>query len=336
MELSGIQNTINALYLNNFDSIDNVIRDRGAGLGLIGSTILKKLEGLTEIKYLWSYRVGCGNFYGNIDLDLSGCSSLEKIKGYANFANIGKLILPSSLTVYEPNNNKVNEIDFSRCVNLKQLSFPDCSFSILGDKIKTIESVKNLKNIESIYITETGDYANLDWLENFKNSKITSFTWTSDQQKRYTLDDISGLKYLKNLTSLKLSYINASSLDALKPVYDEENKLVSGCPNLSTIDINVSSIYSLESLSNITALTYIRVENSGVTGIGNFKKLVNLEVLNLQNNPLYDIETDENENVSEIFKDLNKKSLKYLRLYGTLLQNWEWTKECSFAAYSGW
>ena len=189
-----------------------------------------------------------------------------------------------------------------------------------------------------------GTINTLDSLKVLENTNIETFYFTASKNM-WNLNDASGLKHLKNLKSLTLQYVNVKDLEALNPIYNEAGSLVSGCPNLQTININYSKISNLDVLSNISALKSITVNNSSVSGIANFNNLINLETLNLTNNCLYNLGSYVNSNgetisynVLEMLANLNKTAkLKNLYLAGNSIDDFSKIKEgTNFTNHSGW
>ena len=288
IELNKIQTTISNMSNNGTVSSYFVAGHlNNSGLLLLNTELVKKLEGLSEVTGLI---INTGNSsYVPTTLDLSGCTSLKKITTYSAFEG-GTLILPENMETINLRFENNTYIDFSNCKKLSTILLGDCTIYSDAQLRYILNSIKDLTNVKKIVIQNVyqNEINNLDSLEILKNSSITDFEW-STSGKRYNLKDISGLKYLKNLKSLKLEYIYAKDISGLEPIYDENNDLISGCPNLEEININTSEIGNLDALSKINTLRSISIINSSISGIANFDKLTNLETLDLTNNCLYNL-----------------------------------------------
>ena len=344
IELNKIQPTISNMSNNETENsyfISGNLTNRG--LLLLNSDLTKKLEGLSEITGL---TVLAGNFGCSVSkLDLSGCVNLKKIVTYSAWEG-ANLILPASIENLNLSFENNSYIDFSRCEKLSTISLNDCIVYSEDQLTYILNSIKNLKNANRLIIQNVyqGKIENLDCLEILKDSNITYFEWSTVGQ-RYNLKDINGLKYLKKLKSLSLEYIYAKDISGLEPIYDENNNLVTGCPELEEVNINTSEIGNLDVLGKITTLKNIRVVNSSVSSIANFANLINLETLNLSNNSLYNLGSytgsdgiTRSYNVLEVLAKLNKTAkLKNLYLAGNNIDDFTKIKEgTNFAKHSGW
>ena len=344
IELNKIQTTISNMCKNGSENsyfLTDMLNT--SGLLLLNSNLVKKLEGLSEITGLLIY--AGSSSYTVQKLDLTGCTSLKSLYTYSAFENTN-LILPENVENLSLSYESNAYIDFSRCTKLSSIELKDCTANNDAQLRYILNSIKNLSNVQKLVIQNVwqDNISSLDCLEILKDSNITNFEW-STSGKRYNLKDISGLKYLKKLKKLRIDYIYAKDISCLEPIYDSNNTLISGCPELEEISINSSGIVSLDILSTITSLKSISIINSSVSGIANFDKLINLETLDLSNNCLYNLGsytnsdgTTTNYNVLEILAKLNKTAkLKNLYLSGNNIDDFSKIKEgTKFEKHSGW
>lgn len=343
IELNKIQTTISNMCKNGSENsyfLTDILSS--SGLLLLNSNLVKKLEGLSEITGLLIY--AGSSSYTVQKLDLTGCTSLKNVYTYSAFENTN-LILPANVEVLSLSYESNAYIDFSRCTKLTSIELKDCTANNEAQLRYILNSIKNLSNVQKLVIQNVWQnyISNLDCLEILKDSNITNFEWSTSGE-RYNLKDISGLKYLKKLKKLRIDYIYAKDILGLEPIYDSNNNLISGCPELEEISINSSSIASLDVLSKLINLKSISVINSSVSGIANFDKLINLETLDLSNNCLYnlgsytDSDGTRNYNVLEILAKLNKTAkLKNLYLLGNNIDDFSKIKEgTKFEKHSGW
>ena len=315
-----------------------------AGLLLYNANLCKKLEGLSNITGLY---IKSGDYtYVPEELDLSGCTSLKNIITYSAFNDIKKLKLPASIESMSLSYERNAYIDFSLCTKLTKIELLDNTANTDAQLEYIFNSIKELPLLKSLTIDNAtqGSINSLDILEILKDTNIEEFTFKGRSSK-YVLNDSNGLKYLRNLKNLTLTYTNIRDLEALKPIYSETGELISGCPNLQTININYSKIFNLDVLSNIPSLKSVTVSNSNVSSIANFSKLINLETLDLSNNCLYNLGSYVNSNgetisynVLEILATLNKNAkLKNLYLAGNNIDDFSKIKDgTNFTDYSGW
>ena len=345
IDLSKIQGAISNIYNNG--GVDSYFVDSNlteAGLLLYNKNLCKKLEGLDDITGLY---INSGDMnYVPDELDLSGCTSLKNITTYSAFNDIKKLKLPASIENTSLKYERNSYIDFSLCTKLTKIELLDNTVNTEAQLESILNSIKDLPLVTTLTIQKASQRTinTLDSLKTLENTNIENF-YFSAYKDTWNLNDASGLKYLKNLKSLTLQYVNVKDLEALNPIYNEAESLVSGCPNLQTININYSKISNLDVLSNISALKSITVNNSSVSGIANFNKLINLETLNLTNNCLYNLGSYVNSNgetisynVLEMLANLNKTAkLKNLYLAGNSIDDFSKIKEgTNFTNHSGW
>ena len=345
IDLSKIQDTISNICVNkgvNSYFVESNLTE--AGLLLYNANLCKKLEGLSNITGLY---IKSGDYtYVPEELDLSGCTSLKNIITYSAFNDIKKLKLPASIESMSLSYERNAYIDFSLCTKLTKIELLDNTANTDAQLEYIFNSIKELPLLKSLTIDNAtqGSINSLDILEILKDTNIEEFTFKGRSSK-YVLNDSNGLKYLRNLKNLTLTYTNIRDLEALKPIYSETGELISGCPNLQTININYSKIFNLDVLSNIPSLKSVTVSNSNVSSIANFSKLINLETLDLSNNCLYNLGSYVNSNgetisynVLEKLATLNKNAkLKNLYLAGNNIDDFSKIKDgTNFTDYSGW
>ena len=137
------------------------------------------------------------------------------------------------------------------------------------------------------------------------------------------VNDLTGLRYAKNLNYINLSYNNISDINELKyltkleklilwhnkieditPLANlkllkhlelDDNKITSIDPlknlnNLTTLWASNNNINSINALENLTSLNYLYLNNNEITDISQLKNLVNIEYLGLNYNKISNVE----------------------------------------------
>ncbi|MEJ8751476.1 cell wall-binding repeat-containing protein [Lagierella sp. ICN-221743] len=186
-------------------------------------------------------------------------------------------------------NNKIE--DLSAIGSLTELE----ELNLYGNRgIKSIAGFENLKKLKKLLLNRTGGITDISPLKECKDleelsiqsNKISSIEALKDHEK-LTLLDISGNKQITDLSPLEKS------------------------TKLTRLLANGNKIESLDSLKNLTELKEIHVSENKIKDLSPLGKLVNLEDLDISNNP--DIESLEVlkklTNISEL-KINNAKKVK--------------------------
>lgn len=113
------------------------------------------------------------------------------------------------------------------------------------------------------------------------------------------IDNIDGLSYLINLTSLSLNHNLISDicplkfLDKLEYLFINNNQLIdittlAQLPMLSSLDLSYNQITNIETLSQLKNLKTLYLNNNHIYDIFALGELHQLEFLSLENNPISD------------------------------------------------
>ena len=116
------------------------------------------------------------------------------------------------------------------------------------------------------------------------------------------INDLTGLRYAKNLNYINFPYNNISDINELKYLSKLEkvilwhNKIEDISPlgnlqNLKHLDLDDNKIITLENLTN---LKYLYLNNNKIKDINSLKNLVNIEYLGLNYNKIKDVEVLQN------------------------------------------
>ena len=205
----------------------------------------------------------------------------------------------------------------------------------------------------------------MDALQYLKNTNIETFHFDGGSN-RYTLENVDGLKYMSKLKIIRIYPGYVSDISDLNPVYDENEKLVTGCPDLNTLTITTNNLKDLSGienltklttlnlsnnqikdidlLSNLTNLTYLNLNNNNITNVKPLENLKKLETLYLQNNALFDNfadSTGKSHYTLTFFADLNQKqdgSLKNLYLSGNSIDDFSMLQDSNlvWTGKNGW
>ena len=247
--------------------------------------------------------------YSNGDLDLTGCSSLEKISGINTMWHI---IVPSNLSFWDAHH--VGSPILTYAYNITNFYDIACDYT-QEEMNNTLSNLKNCKNLSSINIKvyNSSKTYSLEKMKELKKCPITKITLGSysDKRGRYaftSLEDISEIVSLKELV-----------------VFGQ---------------INLSSTKGIEKLIN---LTKIDLHDSGITSLTGIEELTKLEEINLSNTNLYDNYVNENtketKKTLQVLGNLNYKkngSLKRLYMSGvSKIIDWEEVSNLSWVNKSG-
>lgn len=164
-----------------------------------------------------------------------------------------------------------------------------------NNKIENLSAIGSLTELEELDLYGNRGIKSINGFENLKKLKKLLLNRTGG------ITDISPLKECKDLEELSIQYNKVSSIEALK---DHEkltlldisgNKQIADLSplakstKLTRLLANGNKIESLDSLKNLTELKEIHISENKIKDLSPLKKLVNLEDLDIGNNP--DIES---------------------------------------------
>ena len=223
-----------------------------------------------------------------------------------------------NMTILDLTGNEVIDLTpLKKCKNLETLEL-DAQYSIKsGQYLTDISPLKGLTKLKKLVLKNNkiedlsaiGNLTNLEELDLYGNRGIKSINGFENLKKLKKLllnrtggiTDISPLKECKDLEELSIQYNKVSSIEALK---DHEkltlldisgNKQIADLSplakstKLTRLLANGNKIESLDSLKNLTELKEIHISENKIKDLSPLKKLVNLEDLDIGNNP--DIES---------------------------------------------
>lgn len=239
--------------------------------------------------------------YGDIKnlkkLDLSG-KDIKDFTGLENF--VGLEVLKVWAVPEFANNNNIEKIK-----TMKKLQYIDLGSiglkSISSDTFKDLAELLEIAidnnlmyeipynafetniNLKYLHINGTG-INNLNCLKNLNNLECLY----ADEN---IINDIEGLKFTPNLTTLNLAYNKIKKTDP-----------ISNLANLETLYLEHNNISDISSFDKLTKIKSIRLNNNQVNNIDSLVNMMGLESLYLDNNEVEDLSSLE-----------NKKLLKYLQ-----------------------
>ena len=152
-------------------------------------------------------------------------------------------------------------------------------------------------NITSLYIDSCG-INDLTGLRYAKNLNYINFPYNN-------ISDINELKYLRKLEKFilwhnKIEDISPlGNLQNLKHLELDDNKIISIEPlknlnQLTTLWASYNYIDNIKALENLTNLKYLYLNNNKIKDINSLKNLVNIEYLGLNYNKIKDVEVLQN------------------------------------------
>ena len=294
-DFTGIQERINNMYSNINSYWGNYI---GFYIGKLECA--KNLNICTNITKL---NMRTWGEYTSGNLDLTGCSSLEKISGMNTMWHI---IVPSNLKCWD--GHHLSSPILTYAYSLTDFVDIACDYTQeeMNDVFSNLKKCKNLRNI-NIRVYNASKTYNLEKIKELKECAITKITLGSysneiGKNAFSSLEDISEITTLEELT-----------------VYSQNN---------------LSSTKGIEKLTN---LKKIDLHDSGVTNLTGIEELSNLEEINLNNTNLYDTyvntNTGENLRTLQVLGNLNyKKNGNLQRIYlEGLSKITDWTEVSSLS-----
>ena len=312
-DFSKLQVMLNRFSTTRFGDFGSVTMS--GGLFCTDEMSLETLENCHNLKKLYclsrEYNIGDGNNV-HFELDLS---SLKNLKDVYVLMTSGDLKVPRDLDrLYLWLSPYLNvsfgddngEKGYIREFTMSEFSIFDNLENLINSKIfcDTVNLPNILADVDcDMFLDETG---NCNWLDGLYLS-TASWVIPSDKKLKFC-DTLSTLKnssirrisltitgerdlgFVKNLTQLEsvkvLSKSHIDNIGALKPIYNDGN-LVSGCPDLETLDLSNNKIADISILGDLTKLESINFSNNIISsGIENLSELENLTYINLSKNNL--------------------------------------------------
>ena len=308
IDLSKIQECINKLDgdAGNNDIFSNV----EYGFICYNNNVLKTLEKCTEITQFTSCYQGTGAFDSKMDLDLTACKNLRKIRLLHITFEVVKL--PESIETIEHTVNGNSKLDASNCIRLSKIAYS--ANSNLEFLLNTIQGNKSLS---SIVIQGNVDVPiflnNINKLKECTNLTSVNLSQVHWENSKIALESIENIKKLSNLKKLSLNMIT---------IGDNDFSSIGDLQNLTNLTITNTNLKDISFLENLQKLQEADLSNNQITnGIIGLSNLTNLESLNLSNNALFDMSSKDGVNYRnlEILGNLNYANsgkLKQLYLAG--------------------
>ncbi|MCK5128497.1 MAG: leucine-rich repeat domain-containing protein [Clostridiales bacterium] len=203
-----------------------------------------------------------------------------------------------------------NEEDYYNAyLLLKELNGYDTSESYLKEcerLLQTIE-ISELDIANRIASTLTKQEMNAyDYLYVYQAEKIESLNLSQCK-----IEDLSFLKYFKNLKELYLDGCGISNLMPLKEMYSlkklslAKNNISDALPlynlvNLKQLDLSNNLIEDVYGLSNLKSLTTLNLSRNNIVFLNGLYGLENLETVDMSNNFIYSINALNNSNVKHL------------------------------------
>lgn len=189
-----------------------------------------------------------------LDLDTE-YTNLEPLKYFEGLEEV-------SCYINEENKKDIKKI-FKEYNRLPQLWTLSCSVEI-GEEAKEIFG--ELTNLSSFRLTRSGEWKNLDFLENVSNLEVLEL------KDCYSIEDISMIKNMENLNSLEID-----DCDMIKILGDVT---FSG---ITRLNFSSSEITNLEFLKAFPELTELSLDlNENVVDISNINELQKLEKIEIK------------------------------------------------------
>jgi len=266
--------TVSAVTILSGDDVINIkdtyflsqlISNNGADLNKDGKISVKEMEGLSRLN-LYDYNSQITDITGLeyaknlVSIYFSGVllNDLDALK------NMTKL---QSLTISSNYSTKVNSLDISGLVGLKELK----NVRLYNNTISDINDLQALTQLEDLSLScnTLTDISNLKYLTNLKSLSIVG----------NSISDISDLKGLTQLESLELGDNNISDINVLKDLI-----------NLRYISLGNNKITDVSPLSGLSNLNSISLEYNQISDISPLKNLINLKSLSIYGNNVSDVD----------------------------------------------
>ena len=209
-------------------------------------------------------------------LDNEFCDNLQ-CKGLALFPNLMNICINFNSAIKDLNFLKycplVEFLDVGDNDNLKDISsiselYKLKDLNLGGCKIKDLAILKNLKNIEKLFLSECDILESLDGLEN--NSKLQEL----DCNDCFCLKNLDALEELHNIHQLQLSTCN---------LYLNKVPILGSYDKVNTLDISFcDNLRKLDGLDKYKELKHLNIECSdSITDFNVIKKLNNIKTINM-------------------------------------------------------
>ena len=284
--LSGLTNldilTLWANNLTDLSALSGLTNLRELKLGGNDITDISSLSGLTNLTNLHLNSNTISNFSV-----LSSLTELEQLE--LNDTTFSNLSVLSSLTKLRHLGLGINNItDLSALSGLPELRW----LSLHDNPLNDLSPLSVLTNLQFLQlwdndITDISALSSLTsleilWLDRNNLTDISALSGLTNLRGLglggNDITDISALSSLTKLMSLRLGHNNLTDLTDLSAL--------SGFTNLRALDLTGNNLTNVSALSGLTALTRLVLADNKLTDVSPLRNLANLELLDLQGNPL--------------------------------------------------
>jgi len=226
---------------------------------------MQQITGITDRDIMLSDVIGIEE----LNLCFTEVENIDSLKYLTNLKDLklrsGKY-LPDGTSMSELKND--DPLDLSALSHLTKLK----NLRLEGKKIKNIEALANLQNLEILSFCGAGGIfmfptmiSDISPLAGLSNLKILNMPSTQ-------VTNIEPLANLENLERLDLSYNNITDISPL-----------SNLNQLTCLKLNSTNVTDINSLSNLSQLVTLDLGNTNITYIEPLTSLIYLEDLNLYN-----------------------------------------------------
>lgn len=264
---------VNTSAVSNYRSNNNTI-----DLSNLGLTSIKGIQYLTTVRVL---KLSGNDFPAKDTNGLEYLASLTKLEQLdLSYSKISSL--PSNILL---NMYNIEGIDLSHN-NLTNLDFlkVDRALYSLSDLFVHDNDLIDISGL--IYDDGTGNDGATIYRSTIPNVKRLTLNRKNESQYSNEVLDISPLSYANNVAVLWLANHNISDITPL-----------ASCKYLETLDLANNDIYALnsnndglESITNLTCMRKLVLDNNRITTIRSLRKLVNLEYLSLSDNQISNLD----------------------------------------------
>ncbi len=234
------------------------------------------------------------NNWTNLTADGKGIQSLNGIEAF------GELLIHISLNI----NYLTNILQMKSLFNLKTLS-------LNGNKLQDIQSIQYLKQLEELNLS-TNQISNIDPLASLVNIEILNLA-RNKITSILKLSNLFKLKYLNLIRNKLEHFFLDNSLIHLETLLLEGNNIHSfnlvTCPNLIYLDLSYNRIVDIQSVSNLSKLKRIIMDDNQIENINVLNRLYNLEIISAFKNEIKMVDFE-----SEILDKLIKLNLDYNKI----------------------
>lgn len=298
--------------------------------GRKSSINIESLRKLKNLKYVTLYPCNSNDGDTNIDLskynglnklenieylgvdlstvDINQLNELDKIKGLSilgydseEFPDISGMKSLTNLVINNLiNNNEIIIDEIAKLTNLKTLS-------IRVPWTSNIDWIRNLKNLESLYLSSDDNIESIGKLKKLKNlylayscnEDISFIGNLSELESLYlcnnTMRDITSITKLSNLKSL---YLESDSVDNIE--------LLNNMTSLEELELCEIEVMDIKNILNLTNLKSLTINSDSVINLNLITKMNNLEVLKLSDCGIEDITPIADlQNIKELVLDFN-------------------------------